>query len=40
EMPSQLAIRYLVQPPAIARDRMINELADMLIGYLTRPAPG
>lgn len=40
EMPSQLAIRYLVQPPPIPRDQMINELADMLIGHLTRPAPG
>ena len=36
ETSGQLAIRYLVRPPAIPKERIIDELADMLIGYLTR----
>jgi len=36
ETSGQLAIRYLVRPPTIAKERIIDELADMLIGYLAR----
>ena len=35
---AQLAIRYLVAPPPIPREQIIDELAGMFIGYLTRPA--
>jgi AcrR family transcriptional regulator len=38
EVSAQLAIRYLVAPPPIPRDQVIDELAGMFIGYLTRPA--
>jgi len=36
ETSGQLAIRYLVRPPTIPKERIIDELADMLTGYLTR----
>lgn len=38
EVSAQLAIRYLVAPPPIPREKVIDELAGMFIGYLTRPA--
>ncbi|HEX4250983.1 MAG TPA: TetR/AcrR family transcriptional regulator [Pseudonocardia sp.] len=36
EVSAQLAIRYLVAPPPIPREQVIDELSGMFIGYLTR----
>lgn len=35
EVSAQLAIRYVVHPPPITRERMIDQLADMFIGHLS-----
>jgi AcrR family transcriptional regulator len=43
EVSAQLAIRYVVQPPPIPRERVIDQLADMFIGHLgpaAEPRPG
>jgi AcrR family transcriptional regulator len=34
EVSAQLAIRYVVHPPPITRDLVIDQLADMFIGHL------
>jgi AcrR family transcriptional regulator len=39
EVSAQLAIRYVVHPPPMTRERVIDQLADMFIGHLG-PRPG
>lgn len=36
EVSAALAIRYVVHPPPLPRDRVIDALAEMFIGYLAR----